>query len=462
MKKPSFSYLRLLLFSCFILPCSYAASGTHAAHGEAGNSEKYEHLPEFFAHFLELRDLLSEHALFTVGILLVAGYIIGKLVGKIKLPEITGFIIAGLLLGDAFTGIVPHHMSESLKIVTDIALGFIALTIGGEFYWVKLKRMGKDVVIITLLQIVFTFVAVAALLYVFKLPLPFALLLGAIATATAPAATVAIVQKLRAHGKFVDYLYGVVALDDAGCVIVFGTVLAFASGMLTPDEAATTGGSFQLVLHAFFEISFSIFQGAIAGVVLHAATRKVKNQNEVLIITLGLVFLSTATAIAFHLSPLLVNMASGAVIINLSPANHRLFRNIEPLTPPIYALFFVIAGTELKPEVFTQGPTLLLGTAYILARAAGKYGGVWLGCKLSKTPPKLTRYLGLCMLPQAGVALGLVLLIQSSPLMAALTDAQLKTVQDMVNIVLLSVFINELVGPPLSRFALIKGNEMEE
>ncbi len=408
---------------------------------------------------IELRDLLSHHALFTIGILLVAGYYVGKLAGKVGLPEITGFIVAGLFLGDTVIGVVPHHMQEGLKIVTDVALGLIALTIGGEFYWVKLKRMGKEVVLMTAVQIFLAFVLVSAGMIVVGMDLPFALMLGAIASATAPAATVAIVQSLRARGKFIDYLYGIVALDDAGAVVLFGVVFAMASAMLGGGGAH--GGPLIVISHAVLEVVLSLVIGGISGFLIHAGTRRTKGHNEILIITLGIIFLSTAIAIVFHLSPLLMNMAAGAVLINLSARNHRIFRILEPLTPPIYALFFVIAGTELDPGILLRPEILLAGSVYILMRAVGKYGGVYLGAIFGGVGFPIRQNLGFCMLPQAGVAIGLVLLIQASPLLDNLAPAQIQVVDNMVNIILLSVFINELIGPPLSRHAIIKGNEME-
>ena len=407
--------------------------------------------------FVELRDLLNEHALFAVGVLLVIGYGLGKLAALVRLPEITGFIIAGILMGDSVTGVIPHHMGQDLKLVTEVALGLIAITIGGEFYAAKLKRLGKAIVIITVAQILATFIAVTVALALFRMELPFALLMGAIASATAPAATVAIVQSLRAQGRFVDYLYGVVALDDAGAVILFGVTFAVVSGVIGSVE---THG-IALVYNAFAEVGLSIAIGALAGTLIHLFVRRKSNPNEVLILTLGMLFIATAIAIVFHLSPLLTNMAAGAAIINLSPRNHRIFRVLEPFTPPVYALFFVIAGTELRPEILTQGPVLLLGLVYILARAVGKYGGVYLGATLSGVEPEVRNNLGICMLPQAGVAIGLVLVIQASPLTQGLPQESLRVVDMMVNIILFSVFVNEILGPPLSKTAIIRGNRME-
>ena len=410
----------------------------------------------FWSHLEVLKHELGTHALFSVGVLLVVGYFIGKGAERLRLPEITGFIVAGLLLGQSAMGVIPLHMNESLRTLTEVALGLIAVTIGGEFYWVKLRRMGKDVLVITAVQILLTFLAVSAGLLVFHMELPYALLLGAIATATAPAATVAIVQSLRAHGVFVDYLYGVVALDDAGCVVLFGVVFAVVSGMLS--HAAGAG---HIILHAVLEVLVSIVVGIVSGLLIHFMTRRKQNTNELLIVSLGMILLTTAIAVVFELSPLLTNMAAGAVIINMSARNHRIFRALEPMTPPVYALFFVIAGTELRPGIIASGGILLWGAVYILLRGLGKYSGVWLGCLFSGTDPHIRHYLGYSMLPQAGVAIGLVLLIQASPLLEGLVPAQRLMIDTMVNIILFSVFVNELVGPVFSRYAIVRGNKME-
>lgn len=422
-----------------------------------------------------LRDLMSHHGLFSTGMLLILGYFLGKLVARIHLPEITGYIIAGLVLGDAGLSIIHHEMSESLQIVTDVALGLIALTIGGEFSFSKLKRMGSEVVILTAAQILLTLISVTLALWIFKLSLPFALMLGAIATATAPAATVAIVQSLRAHGPFVDRLYGIVALDDAGAVIIFGIVFAVVSSILGGDAASgaavgeavihgahAAASGLSVVWGALKEILLSIFIGAIAGWVIHALARKKNHTGELMIISLGWIFLLTAISIVFHLSPLLSNMAAGLVLINMSPRNHRIFRNLEPLTPPIYALFFAIAGTELNPAIFFNGDILILGLVFIFARAFGKIFGVWGGAVMAKSKPSIRKYLGFCMLPQAGVAIGLVLMIQASPLISTLGPEQKDIIAMMVNIILLSVFFNELAGPPISKMAIVKALEMEE
>ncbi len=409
--------------------------------------------------FQDLRDTFNNNVIFSVGILLVCGYFLGLALKKIKLPAITGYIIAGLLMGDSVTGLIHAQMSHALKTITEVALGLIALTIGGEFLWIKIKRMGKEVIIMTVFQLLLSFGMVTLGLVLFRMELPFALMLGAIASATAPAATVAIVQSLGARGLFVDYLYGIVALDDAGCVILFGVIFAFTSTML--GSTAVTINQGQIILHAFREVGLSLVLGAASGAAIHYLTIKKQNTNEIMIVSLGAIFLTIAAAIILHLSPLLTNMTAGAVLINLSARNHRIFRILEPLIPTMYALFFLLAGTELKPAILADPKILLYGGIYILFRAIGKYSGVFIGGLAARVQPRIRNYLGFSMLPQAGVAIGLVLTIQASPMVRALALERMTVVLTMVNIVLFSVFINELIGPPLSRMALIRGNDME-
>ncbi|MCF7929538.1 MAG: cation:proton antiporter [Spirochaetales bacterium] len=407
-----------------------------------------------------IRDTFNHHSIFAVGVMLLAGYLLGKLVSRLKLPEITGYIIAGLLMGDAFTGIVHTQMGESLKVITEVALGLIAITIGSEFYLTKLRRLGKAIIIITLSQLFLTFALVAAGLFLLGMSLPFALLLGAIASATAPAATVAIVQSLRARGRFIDYLYGVVALDDAGCVVLFGIIFAVASSLF--QTGAEEISRLSMVFHAFRELGVSVLIGAISGFLLHIFTIRKNNNNEIAIISIGMIFATISIAISLHVSPLITNMVAGSILINMNPKNHRIFRILEPITPPLYALFFIIAGTELQPEVIIDPLILGYGVAFILLRMAGKYFGVSAGSALSGSDRETRKYLGFAMFPQAGVAIGLVLFIQASPLTALMDPAQKQMVVTLVNIVLFSVFVNELVGPMFSKLAIIKGNRMEE
>jgi Kef-type K+ transport system membrane component KefB len=413
----------------------------------------------FFGQLVALRDLMSTHILFTLGAMLLIGYLTGVLAGRIRLPEITGFILAGVIVGESVLGIVPLHMTSSMKVITEVALGLIALTIGSEFSLVKLRRMGREVASITAVQLGGTFAVVFAVMLTFGMELPFALIIAAIATASSPAVAVAVVQSLRAHGTFVDYLYGVVALLDAGAVILFGVVFSIAAGLM--GLTAPGAGPATLLLIAVGEVVFSLITGVVMGLVLHFAVRRKTRANEILLITLGVAFTFTAGAIVFHLSPLLINMTAGAVMINATPRHHRVFRMLEPMTPPIYALFFVLAGSELQIALLTDPRILVLGGAYIIARGLSKYGTVYLGGALSGTAAPIRNNLGFCMLPQAGVSLGLVLFVQASPVSGAMNAAQIAMTGTLVNVILLSVFVNQVIGPPLAKAAIIRGNEME-
>lgn len=382
--------------------------------------------------------------------LLLGGYILGALAEKIKLPSITGFIIAGLLLGPTCLGFVHHDLNEQLGSITEIALSIIALVIGSEFKLSKLRKLGSRIIVITLFQLFATFLLVTIALILVGMKPSIAALLGAIASATAPAATVAIIQSLKARGKFVDYLYGVVALDDAGCIILFGVIAAFAGSHLGGESKFS-----YTILHSILEIVKAIAAGIVTGILIHTFVRNIRRNNAILLVSLGLVMLLCGTAIVFEFSMLLSCMMAGALMVNLSSKNLKVIESLNTLAPPLYAAFFAIAGTELNLGVLTSGKVLLFGIVFVTARAIGKYGGVYLGAAVSRSESLIKNYLGLCMLPQAGVAIGLVLYIQNSGLIPDIDISNM-----IMNIVLFSVFFNELTGPPLSKFAVIRGAKL--
>ncbi len=399
---------------------------------------------------LEIKEVVSIHPVFGVGILLVGSFFLGRLAFKVGIPAITGFIVAGMILGPSITGLVHTDLHDELGIITEVALAVIALVIGSEFSLVKLRRTGKAVVIITLVQMFLSFGAVTAVLWLTGLmPLAAAALLGAVASATAPAATVAIVRDLKARGPFVDHLYGVVALDDAGSVLLFSIVAAFAGASFTGGETDIMHS----VMHAVREIGGSVILGAVTGWLIHVSTSGRGRTNEVYIVSLGLIFLLTAIATTFGLSALLAGMTAGAVLANMGRGAFRVISSLEQLSPPLYATFFAIAGTELSFSIFSDSKIVLMGFLFILTRAAGKYYGVWAGAKIAGSNKLIQKYLGLAMLPQAGVAIGLALYIQAAPFFAGHQDLA----ATMVSIVLMSVFVNELAGPPISKYAVVNG-----
>jgi NhaP-type Na+/H+ or K+/H+ antiporter len=346
-------------------------------------------------------------------------------------------------------------MNVQLMPITEIALGLIAITIGGEFSLLKIKRTGTTILVLTLCEAIFAFLFVTCILSLLGINWAIALLLGAISAATAPAATVVIIRDLRARGEFVDILYGVVALDDAVCVILFGLVFTISAPFLT--GLTQSGGLFGGILHAVIKILLSFLIGIAGGIGIHFMTRNKYKINEILLISLSLLLLITAMASAFHLSPLIANMAMGAAVINLSPRNRRVFTILEPLTPPVFALFFILAGTELNVSVFAKGTVVWLGLIYLLSRFAGKSAGIFLGGWMTKTAKNIRKFLSFCLFPQAGVAIGLALFVQTSPAVLKAPVEVQNQFSLIVNVVLLSVFINELVGPMISKFGLKRG-----
>ena len=401
-----------------------------------------EMMKQYFAH----------HIIFSAGLLLIVGYIFGQLAERIKLPTLTGYILAGVVIGSSGLKLIRHENMEILYILSEITLSFIAVIIGGEFSFYKLKLYGKKILILTLAQMFLTFFLVSFGLLAIGFSNYIAFVLGAISAATAPAATVVIVEKLKARGKFVDYLYGIVALDDAGTVILFSIVFAI-SGSMMGDVQVNISHS---VIHAFKEIILSIVIGAVSGLIIHYVTIKKHNLNEIKIISLGIIFITTSIAISLHLSPLIANMALGMIIINMNKKNARILFSFEPMTPPLYAIFFAIAGAELNIAVFTDPVILLAGLVYITLRFVGKYFGIFVSGMALKVEKPIRKYLGLSLLPQAGVAIGLMLFVQASPIVQQASVEVQNEVAQMTNIILMSVFINEVIGPPLSRFAILK------
>ncbi|MDE0445933.1 MAG: cation:proton antiporter [Spirochaetaceae bacterium] len=399
---------------------------------------------------------INGQPLLSLGVLILAGYVFGRLCQLLRLPTITGYIVAGLLVSDSVAGIVDHHTVASLAPITEVALSFIAITIGGEFHFAKLRRTGGKILTITLFEALFAAAMVSVVLGFLLLPFSYALLLGAIAAATAPAATVVIVRDLRARGEFVDYLFGVVAFDDAASVLLFSIGFAVVTPLLM-GGAADGAGILAAFGHGLAEIGLSALAGIVAALLIHAAAGRGRPDNEVLIITLGVLFAATALVLLLHLSALIANMCAGVMLVNLAPRNRRVFAALEPITAPVFALFFILAGAELDLSVVGQGLVVVLGLVYLAARFAGKMAGVTLGSLAVNAPANVRRYLGFCLFPQAGVAIGLAMVVQGSSLFVDAPGEVREMLRLLTNVVLFSVFVNELIGPLISRFGIVRG-----
>lgn len=408
-------------------------------------------MPDYVIETLSVfRATVGIHPVFGLGLLLGGSWLLGRLAEKHRIPSVTGFILAGMLLGPRVSGLVHGDLYLKMGSITQIAVSVIAVVIGSEFNLARLRHIRRAMATITVMQIGMTFALVtAALALTGAVPLPVAALLGAIATATSPTATVTIVRDMRARGSFIDHLYGAIPLDDAGCLFLFAVVTAVSADLLAPGGATFSGA----MLLFTRETAGSLILGLMTGALIKRSTGGREGPNSVYIVSLGLICLMTALAASFHLSPLLSGMAAGAVMANSPGQGRKVIDSLDRLSPPLYAVFFAIAGSELDFSVFREENAVVLGLLYIVARGAGKYGGVWLGSLLARSGRKVRNYLGLAMMPHSGVTIGLLLYIQTQFPGGADYSAL------MINVVLMGVFVNEIAGPMLSRFAVVRGCE---
>ncbi|MBN2058018.1 MAG: cation:proton antiporter [Candidatus Saganbacteria bacterium] len=383
-------------------------------------------------------------------VLLIFGFFFGRLVNLIHLPRVTGYIIAGIIFGPSLFQLFNENSLAQLDFIPQLALGIIALVIGAGLSFSLIKRLGWGLVLITLLQAIGAFILVLSLLYLFKMPLEAAIPLAAIATATAPAATVAIIKEYRARGPFTETVLAVVALDDAIAIVLFGLILTIdVKNLATFSEAAVSSLSASLV-----EILVALAIGVILGLATHLLVKVAKEMTDDLIIVLAVVLLGIGLASISQTSALLTNMFLGLTLINLSSKNNDIVINLEKLTPPLYCFFFVLAGAHLNLGIFTSVGFAMLGWAaiFVAARIFGKVGGAYLGGTFSGASDPIRKYLGLTLIPQAGVAIGLTLLITRS---SSYYDFR----AIILNITLMAVAFNEILGPVCTKIALFKAKE---
>ena len=369
--------------------------------------------------------------LLLIGIAMAAGLLVSRGARAVKLPNVTAFLVAGLIIGPCVAGIISREQAESMGVISEAALGFIAYSIGGEFKLSYLKKIGKAPLTITAFQGLMTAACVDAGLILFGVDVPLALLLGAIALATAPAATLMVVRQYKADGPVTQMLLPVVAMDDALGLMVFSISAAVAQGMLGGTVTITS-----MLLTPLIEIVGSF-------------ARFFASRGNKLALSIALVFAGVGLCDMLNLSSLLVCMMIGAMMVNLSQQRDVLIEQCNRFTPPLFLLFFVLSGADLDLSIL---PSVgLIGVAYLLLRSIGKWGGTWLGAVFVKADKHIRHYLGLTLLPQAGVAIG----------MAALVASRFPTLGVQVNtIVLAGVLVFELIGPIITKIALAKAGEI--
>lgn len=386
--------------------------------------------------------------LFYIAIILLAGIGMAKLSSLVKLPNVTGYLVAGLLIGPSVLKIIPQDVTSQMGILSEAALGMIAFSIGSEFNFKYLKKLGTGIIILTVVQALGAFIAVfAAMAIIFRQNIAFSLLISSIAMATAPAATLMVVRQYKAKGPLVDTLLPVVAIDDAVCIIAFGLSTAVARSILNPNERASLAVE---IFKPMGEIVLAIAIGFFLGIVLLFIKRKVRGEDELLGIILGILFLGISLAIKLNLSSLLLCMALGTAVTNFAPNAKKVFSIIDRFTPPLYVAFFTISGAELDLGVLKYAG--LMGIGYILTRSIGKIAGAYIGSICTGASKNIRKYLGITLLPQAGVAIGLSMVVQ---VIIPEYGASIRA------IVLCATLIYELVGPALTKLSLIKAGEIE-
>ena len=408
-----------------------------------------------------------ETNLILLAVALVGGLMLSRVTKLLHLPAVTAYLVAGLLLGPFCLGAlgVPGlgfnslHQVEGLSIVTQTALGFIAFTIGNEFRLSQLKAMGSSAIIIGILQAVVTTLTVDIVLiglhfcFPTVISIPCAITLGAIASATAPAATLMVVRQYKADGPLTKLLLLVVAIDDAVGLLLFSASFGIATA-LSNGQVSVLG----VLVEPILEIVLSLGLGAAMGWLLNWVEQFFHSRSKRMTISVGFVLLTVGLSmLKFHIGPvhcgfslLLVCMMTGTVFCNICDTSEELMDRVDGWTMPLNILFFVISGAELDLNVLVQPVALLVGVIYILARSAGKYYGSAVSCRLTKQSKPISDNLGITLLPQAGVALGMALTAASLP------DGALAR-----NVVLFAVLIYELVGPALTKRSLLAVGEIK-
>lgn len=407
--------------------------------------------------------------LLSISCALMAGLLMSRVVKPLGLPAVTGYLVAGVLIGPYCLGLLgveglgflSMEYVEKFGIISDVALGFIAFSIGNEFRLADLKKTGKQATVIGIVQALVATLFVDVALIVLSLilgedvlPKSVCITLGAVATATAPAATLMVIRQYKAKGKLTDILLPIVALDDAVGLVVFAVSFGISKAMVRGEMDIVS-----IVINPILEIVISLLLGTVMGYIFSEMEKLFHSRSKRLSVSVTFVFLTVAlTMIKIELgsvilsaSPLLTCMMLGTIFCNVCESSEELMDRVDRWTTPLFILFFVISGAELELSVFTSFAVVLVGIVYILFRSLGKIAGATFSARLMKCDEQIVKHLGITLLPQAGVALGM-----------SVTAMQLGGYEGALirNIILFSVLIYELVGPIMTKNALIKAGEI--
>ncbi len=384
--------------------------------------------------------------LFKLGIAVLVGMLGGKLSNKLKLPKVSGYIVAGLLLGPSVTKLFNIKELNNLNIVNDMALACITFGIGNSFLISDLKKMGKESFIITVSEVLGALVIVfSAMYFIFGKSLAFSLVIASMSAATAPAGLVMVINELKADGPLVRNILPVAAFDDALGIMVFGIAIEIA-------KISMRGTSFSIisiVVNPALEILLSLVLGLILGVIMSYVGKNIKEEDQLVAFSSGILLLAIGLSKYTGLSPLLVCMVMGGTVINTTRAYKKIFKAVNSLTPVLNILFFTLAGASLELNILsTVG---LIGVVYIIARALGKILGTAVGAEIVKSEPIVKKYLGISLLTQGGISIGLSMTVKEMlPEMG----------ESIVTIILFSVLVFEIMGPILAKIGITKAGEV--
>ena len=388
---------------------------------------------------------MENNTILIVAVILMSGLLLGRLVKMVNLPNVTGYLIAGLLLGPSFTGFMPMEMVNSFSVISEIALAFIAFSIGNEFSLKYLKKVGISPLIIAIAESFGAIILVMASLILLGIDARLAIMLGAIAAATAPAQTIMVIKQYKAKGTLTSMLLSVVALDDAVALIGFG----FAATVVNIMSSHLNTSILFSVLSPVYEVLISFVIGAVLSVVMKILFRYFRKQTNRICIIVSIILFTYFVAEFLHGSSLLACMALGGVFVNIYEDIDEIIKISERFTPPFYMVFFVISGAGF--EISALKGIGFIGLIYVVMRVVGKITGAWFGGKITKQESKICKYLGPTLMPQAGVALGLIVIAASAVPEYA---AQIRV------IVLCSTFIYSIIGPVAAKMALQRSGEI--
>jgi len=383
---------------------------------------------------------------------IIAGFVGGKISNKLKLPGVVGYLIMGLFLGPSFANLLNLEMLEKLGFFNDIALSLVAFVIGSEIRFGSLRKLGKGIVTIIFTESFGAFILVGLGVYLLTHKIYLALIFGAMAPASAPAGTAVVLQECKAKGPLTNALYAVVGLDDGLAIMIYAFAAGLAKVFITHQHMSLAG----MVTKPLVEIGGSIILGGVIGYLLGFVLRKVYNKKEILAVSIGFILLCAGLANYFHFSLILANLSLGMVFANsFLLANRRTYQSINSITLPIFIIFFVIAGAHLQISLL---PAMgVLGLVYIICRTCGLMGGAYIGASIAKSPTVIRKYLGMGILSQAGVAIGLAIMVtrEFSGLGSVGKDLSIM----VINTIAATTIIFEILGPIATKFAITRAGE---